>query len=83
MDARTVNDKVLVRIACTGTWQYCQDVEMRRDEFDALDTALDSNDGKVVRRAEDSILGLWISMRDMEIDDRIEIDDFRIAETQP
>jgi hypothetical protein len=77
---------VKVRVQILGRYTYCQDVEMKKSEFDEWDKKLDSDDRKVRSKAERDIAGLYVDMRDIEIsEDYDELEDFYIvpSEKQP
>ena len=71
-----MSDTVKVRIQLRGRWEYCQDVEMTRQDFEKYDKALDDASGRTFDKVVAEISGLYVNTRDVEFD----LDDFRLAE---
>ena len=75
-----MSDTVKVRIQMRGRWEYCQDVEMTRQDFEKYDKALDDASGRTFDKVVAEISGLYVNPRDVEFEDADDLDDFRLAE---
>lgn len=74
-----MTEYVTVRISGEERVRYDQTKKIPKEEFERLNSMLDSSDRREARKAEELIGDLWIDRRDVLDVGDFEIDDFMVV----
>ena len=78
--AKSGGETVRVQIQATGSWSWFTQVDMPRAEYEEYVARMDSDDRRERRRADSDVVGLYLHMRDIEIDDhQIDLEEFALV----